>query len=354
MLLLRVSEPTSTLRRLPFVCVDDTDGKTPEPSLTFSASEIKVSKNGGNFANSAGSVTEKDGGDYYYEATAGELDAPGFVEFRVVKSGVRTYRMLAQVVAVDVQNSATMGLTDVPVNVKKWRDETPNALVLGRLQAMPFASPLLTVATASFNQFTIAEDLGPSGLNLSSGVYNWGVVYIATGAGAGQTIKLNGDTSASGFVVAAGAGNSGVNLDRAFIGPQPAPGDKLFFLAGVDHYDLNTRSSQILDAITTLGTLIGAVNTALSAAITTVSNKLGAWTGSGVNTVLGWARAMANKAAGIATPSDITSGGGTFNNQTESAEALRDQGDAAWGGGGSGAAVTINSEDRTIHQGGGS
>lgn len=52
---------------------------------------------------------------------------------------------------------------------------------------------------------------------------------------------------------------------------------------------------------------------------------LGAWTGSGVNTVLGAFKALLSKAA--STPSDI---GGTFDATTDSVEALRDRGDAAW------------------------
>jgi len=56
----------------------------------------------------------------------------------------------------------------------------------------------------------------------------------------------------------------------------------------------------------------------------TILDRLGAWAGSGVNTVLGAFRALANKAAGISTPSDLTSGGGTFSNQTDSVEAIRD------------------------------
>lgn len=55
------------------------------------------------------------------------------------------------------------------------------------------------------------------------------------------------------------------------------------------------------------------------------TNKLGAWAGSGNNTVLGGIKALASASA--ATPSDI---GGTFDPATDSAEALRNRGDAAW------------------------
>ena len=61
---------------------------------------------------------------------------------------------------------------------------------------------------------------------------------------------------------------------------------------------------------------------------TTILNRLGAWTGTGINTVLGAFRALCAKAASL-TPTDISTST-TFDNTTDSAEALRDRGDAAW------------------------
>lgn len=52
---------------------------------------------------------------------------------------------------------------------------------------------------------------------------------------------------------------------------------------------------------------------------TTILNRLGAWTGTGVNTVLGAFKALLNKAA--SAPSDI---GGTFDPTVDSTEAIRD------------------------------
>lgn len=56
---------------------------------------------------------------------------------------------------------------------------------------------------------------------------------------------------------------------------------------------------------------------------TTILNRMGSFTGTGVNTILGFLRAMANKAVGIATPTDLSSGG-TFTNTTDSEEAIAD------------------------------
>lgn len=118
MQLLQQSEATASYRRIPFPCVDDTDGKTPETGLTFAAGELKTAKNGGAEANAAGTVTEGAGGVYYYEATAAELNTLGLVTLRVVKAGVRGVVVLGQVVPFDPYSATSLGLTnlDAPVS----------------------------------------------------------------------------------------------------------------------------------------------------------------------------------------------------------------------------------------------
>jgi len=64
-----------------------------------------------------------------------------------------------------------------------------------------------------------------------------------------------------------------------------------------------------------LQTAIGYIDTE----ITTIVNRMGAFTGTGVNTVLGFLKALASKVA--STPSDI---GGTFDPATDSLEAIED------------------------------
>lgn len=71
---------------------------------------------------------------------------------------------------------------------------------------------------------------------------------------------------------------------------------------------------------------------ATAATQTTILNRIGSFAGSGVNTILGFFQALARSDA--STPSDL---GGTYDPSTDSAQAIRDRGDAAWatGGGGS-------------------
>lgn len=124
MQLLQQSEATASYRRIPFPCVDDTDGKTPETGLTFAAGELKIAKNGGAEANAAGTVTEGAGGVYYYEATAAELNTLGLVTLRVVKAGVRGVVVLGQVVPFDPYSATSLGLTNLDATVSSRSSHT--------------------------------------------------------------------------------------------------------------------------------------------------------------------------------------------------------------------------------------
>lgn len=64
---------------------------------------------------------------------------------------------------------------------------------------------------------------------------------------------------------------------------------------------------------------------ATSANQTTILNRIGSFTGSGVNTILGFFQAIMRSDATL--PSDI---GGSFDDSTDSLQAIRDRGDANW------------------------
>ena len=87
-----------------------------------------------------------------------------------------------------------------------------------------------------------------------------------------------------------------------------------FDIVGYQPYQANLGITDITTAKTNTDTLIA---------------RLGVFTGTGVNTVLGFLKAMTSKTATL--PSDI---GGTFDVTTDSSEAIRDRGDVAWGSAG--------------------
>lgn len=75
----------------------------------------------------------------------------------------------------------------------------------------------------------------------------------------------------------------------------------------------------------TTGASFGEFFSQLSSNLDTVLARIGAFAGSGVNTILGFFRAIMR--SDTTTPSDV---GGSFDDATDSLQAIRDRGDAAW------------------------
>jgi hypothetical protein len=112
-----------------------------------------------------------------------------------------------------------------------------------------------------------------------------------------------------------------------------------------------------VDGKPTLAQIEGSTILAKEATVATVRDRIGAFAGTGVNTILGFLRALMRKDNGITTPSDIE---GNFSHTTDSLEAIRDRGDAAWttgaGGGGGGVdpwATDLPAGNYTSNQAGG-
>jgi hypothetical protein len=106
----------STVKLGPFL--DDTDGKTPETGLTISQADIRLSKNGGNFAqsnNSAGATHNENG---YYSVPLDTTDTNTLGTFRVAvsKSGALPVWQDYMVVPANVWDSM-FGASTLNVNV---------------------------------------------------------------------------------------------------------------------------------------------------------------------------------------------------------------------------------------------
>lgn len=169
-----LNESTAARRRLPFVMLLSSDGTTPGTGLTFSSSDIFISKNGAAEFASSGSVTEIGGGTYYYSLQQYELDTFGFLQARVVKSSYRTFFGLAQVLGCNVYDSGRLGLTSLP-------NTTPGGL--GGLPTVD-ANNGVTISSASR-------------LDMASGVWaytSWSNFGVNT-AGSGLNFILNKTTN---------------------------------------------------------------------------------------------------------------------------------------------------------------
>jgi hypothetical protein len=78
-------EPEAARRRIPVRLVSSAG--VAQTGLTFSAGDLKLSKDGAAESNHSGTISEVAGGLYYYEATQSEVDTLGFLSLRVVKAG---------------------------------------------------------------------------------------------------------------------------------------------------------------------------------------------------------------------------------------------------------------------------
>lgn len=110
---LLLNETTASRRRIPLFLFDDdsADAYAPKTGLTFTASEILISKNGASEVNSTGSVVEVAGGGYYYQATEAELDTLGYLSVRPNKVDVYGAPTVVQVIAVNLYDAAGAGLS---------------------------------------------------------------------------------------------------------------------------------------------------------------------------------------------------------------------------------------------------
>lgn len=202
------------------------------------------------------------------------------------------------------------------------------------------SSPTLTVTGS------VSGDLSANLSGVTSpatGVYRWTytvtsgatIEQVAIGVSAtisGSTFTLNQYTQVTDFVAATFTTADRVLLQNA--------SDKADIVAGSDGATLATSQPNYTPAT-------AAAVSAIGTNVTTLVNRIGAFTGTGVNTVLGFLKAMMSKVA--TNPSDV---GGTFTAADDSLEAVRDRGDSQWSGGGGGGGepggvdVTVNVKDQ--------
>lgn len=123
--LIKQNETNPIRRRIPVVLVQLSDGWTGIAGKTLVAGEMKISKDGAAFANVAGTVTDLTTGDYYYEATAAEVDTLGPLMGRwIPASTARSSRFAVQVVAFDPYDAAGLGLSNLNAAVSTRSTQT--------------------------------------------------------------------------------------------------------------------------------------------------------------------------------------------------------------------------------------
>ena len=106
----------STIKLGPFL--DDTDGKTPETGLTISQADIRISKNGGAFAqsNNTAGATHNENGYYDVPLNTTDTNTLGTLRVAVSKSGALPVWQDFMVVPANVWDSM-FGASTLNVNV---------------------------------------------------------------------------------------------------------------------------------------------------------------------------------------------------------------------------------------------
>ena len=322
--------------------VDDTDFKTLENALTIANTDIRIKKNGAASAakNSGGATADGNGGLYAVTwdatdtATVGELS----VSIKVAGALVYfcTYTVLEEVVYDSLFLAAAPGyIVDQPVNVTKWAGTTVTTgdiAIKTTLAKTTHITGFNDVSTAQVNTeadtalsdiqldhlFQLADPTGVVANNSfwakmsskgSPAVYT---TYDGT-TDSQEAIRDRGDAAwitgaggdpwATAVPGAYGAGTAGNIL-----------GNRLDVAVG-------TRATQT--SVDTIGTNVSTLLTRITSTIF-----------SGITSLAQWLGMLAGKQVGNSTARTemraTGAGGGTFDEVTDSQEALRDRGDAAW------------------------
>jgi hypothetical protein len=234
MFYVKQSESTAARRRVPILMVDATDGSTPETGLTLYG---LLSKNGNNFAATAGTFAEAGYGQYYYQFDTGEIDTLGFAGIHVTATGARNYDAIIHVTAYDAYVGSFISPTDV------WNADI---------------SSITTAGTAGSQLNLVAS----GGAGITSGdVWNYDISGI-TGAGtAGSQVNA---AASGGAGITAGdvweydisaistAGSAGTQLNVAAVG-----GGGSLTAADVWDYSGLTVAASVKETLETASTQAG-------------------------------------------------------------------------------------------------
>lgn len=160
---LLLNQSTAALRRIRFPLLQEVDDYTPitGAAASFVAADIQVSKNGGTETDSAGTVSEIGGGEYYYEATAAELNTEGFLVLRMVYSGARRKTIEVEVKSYVEEAAALLDLAAGVETSRTVREALRLILsaCVGKSSGADVLAPVFRDSNDSKNRITATSDL---------------------------------------------------------------------------------------------------------------------------------------------------------------------------------------------------
>ena len=148
----------ATVKLGPFV--DDTDGKTAETGLTISQADIRLSKNGGAFAqtHNAAGATHDENGYYDVPLDATDTGTVGRLRVSVSVAGALPVWQDFMVVPTHVYDSLVLGTDLLDVRADEVNDKTGYSLADGAITAAKIATDAVTKVQAGLSTLT-AQDV---------------------------------------------------------------------------------------------------------------------------------------------------------------------------------------------------
>lgn len=289
---------STTAYELLFLMVDSADHFSPKTGLSPT---VTIRKASGSFASPSGAVSEIANGWYKVAGNATDSATLGPLLLHATASGADPVDDRYEVVAFDPQDATGLGLSRLDAAITTRLAPTTSGRTLdvtaGGEAGIDWANIGSPTATVALSGTTVATTQKVDVETIKTNpVVNGGTVTFPTGATLASTTNI---TSASGVAVTSLAANSVTASALA-----------------------NDAVSEIANGMTTsVGWLalvqdVGAVQDTAGSIV----DRLGAFSASGVNTVLGFFQALFRKNATL--PSDI---GGTFDPTTDSVEAIREK-----------------------------
>jgi len=265
----------------------------------------KIRKDGGTWTAGGGSTSVEEG-VWSYTPTQGETDCET-LEVLVYKASC--YQAWQEVITTAVSTYGKVQAATVD-------DKTGYSLATAPPTAAAIASAVWSAASRTLSAF---------GFSVTVGTNNDKTGYsLATAPPTAAAIAdAVWDEATAGHTTADTYGGRIIRSTSSNVSVQ---------ITGSNHIaaDVHEFQADVLTSDATAASFVTEIQSGLATAAnqTTILARLGSWTGTGLNTILGAFRALAGKAASL-TPTDISSGT-TFDNTTDSLEAIRDRGDAAW------------------------
>ena len=343
--------------------LDSTDGDTEESGLTIANTDIKIWKAGATtLANkNSGGATYISNGVYYAVLDATDTNTAGSLVIFVHVSGALAERIECMVLPALVYDSMIAGTDNLQVDLIQWIGTAPLALTSQRVQSQvgAMAANVLTATAINSGAITSAKfAAGAIGTGVIAGTQTFAMTGNITGNLSGSVGSVTGAVGSVTGAVGSVTGNVGGNVTGSVgsvVGHTPQTGDNYARLGApagasvsADIAAVKSDSAAILvDTGTTLDAALAVVDSNVDAILADTADmqpKLGT---PAADIAADIAAVKADSAAiltdtGTTIPGQLDNmSGATFNTATDSLEAIRDRGDAAWTTGAGGSAPTV-------------